>query len=536
MGPIRPYQGGGYPQQQQSPQQAVSAPPNTGASVVAGISNFLTNFKAARDQDKQQNAQAFYQDVQAMMLGVPVDQKKMAKKAKAAGLDLDFEGPTAQQQQVQQQNFQEGSQQVQDANQQATAQMMMRQPPQATMGAPAGQQPIPQRPDPSFMQRVGQAMGIDRRPIDLQNSSGGQWLQQLSQMGKKNSELASSELTQKIAEQHVKPAMLDLFKRAIGGDPQALDMATRLPEPFNLKSQPFDHILRLGDMQGVPREQTAKAVMFSVLGGPAALQNQREMAQKFAEYFDNDLGQASQYIQDIYSKGRSDLDPGMSLEQQVKISDYTDRLAAKYPTAPINLLRTYALNEFTGKKADARKLLDYLSSNFKREGTISGEQFDVNDKNHKATLAQSAWIHSEQIALQRQKAVLDAAGEEGQTAQLLMKSDDPTTKNAGYKMLADALNMKGEVSMTFNDWQGKKKTVPAFSGKISADTISKWFGIRADQNTLSFLGSKGGVDQFVGGAAGKPSPEGGISQTLKQMMDSTKKYVEQQLLGLPSEN
>src|SRR6266446_714191 len=85
-GPATPYP---------APNQAQSAPPNTGASVVAGIADFLQNYQRGQQAEQDRNKQDFISDVQMMMLGIPVDHTKMAKKAKAAGMDLDFEGTNA---------------------------------------------------------------------------------------------------------------------------------------------------------------------------------------------------------------------------------------------------------------------------------------------------------------------------------------------------------------------------------------------------------------------------------------------------------
>src|SRR5882757_9139342 len=88
VGPTQPMP---YPVQH----NAQSAPPNTGVDIAAGISDFLTNYQRGRQAAQATIKQDFMQDVQLMMLGIPVDHTKMAKKAKLAGLDLDFEGNNA---------------------------------------------------------------------------------------------------------------------------------------------------------------------------------------------------------------------------------------------------------------------------------------------------------------------------------------------------------------------------------------------------------------------------------------------------------
>src|SRR5262249_36203243 len=141
----------------------------------------------------------------------------------------------------------------------------------------------------------------------------------------------------------------------------------------------------------------------------------REMAKDMAPHFGGDLAASMQYVQDIMRTGRSDLKAQLSMEQQIKIQDVADRLAAKYPTAPMNMIYGYANLQATGNPG-APKLLKYISEQFKREGTISGEQFDRTDKYHYAELNQAAWIHRETMNLQAQKAIIDAAGEEGKVA------------------------------------------------------------------------------------------------------------------------
>lgn len=95
--PLGPQYGG-----PQSPDLVGSRTP-VANQIVDGINSFVEGFKTSKESEKQAARQRFLEGVQMMQMGLPVDQKKMARDARTAGLNFDYEGPTAAERQAQQQ-------------------------------------------------------------------------------------------------------------------------------------------------------------------------------------------------------------------------------------------------------------------------------------------------------------------------------------------------------------------------------------------------------------------------------------------------
>jgi hypothetical protein len=99
----------GYPQYgqrygvQQPPEGLVPYKTPVANQIVDGINQFVDNFKGSQEANKQAARQRFLEGIQMMQLGLPVDQKKMARDARTAGLNFDYEGPTRAEQAQQQQ-------------------------------------------------------------------------------------------------------------------------------------------------------------------------------------------------------------------------------------------------------------------------------------------------------------------------------------------------------------------------------------------------------------------------------------------------
>lgn len=87
---------------QQSPDLVGSRTP-VANQIVDGINSFVDGFKTSKESEKQAARQRFLDGIQMLQMGLPVDQKKMARDARTAGLNFDYEGPTAAERQAQQQ-------------------------------------------------------------------------------------------------------------------------------------------------------------------------------------------------------------------------------------------------------------------------------------------------------------------------------------------------------------------------------------------------------------------------------------------------
>jgi hypothetical protein len=501
-------------------------------NLATGIAAFLTNYHQGREAEKASNKQDFLSDVQLMMLGIPVSHVEMAKKAKKAGMDLDFENDNNPAVAAQANNAQVGQQfgQAAAAASPALQQMLTAQTrglsqdmsggvdtpsTQPSMSLPAGQmQPIPPpTPAPSrnlFQRLADQYTG---GPEPNPNSTGMQWLRQLAGQG-------SEEARQTEQQRQMRGGMLDIMGRAIKGDPQALAMATRLPEGYNLKSMPFDDLRSLGMTVGASPADTAKAIMYHALGGPQAMQHMMTMAEKFAPKFGGNLGQAMKYVMDTSGTGYSSLKPGLSIEEETKVQDTIDKMSKLYPKAPLNLMRTYANLEFLGNKPAAAQISNYLSNHYEREGTLKQNEFNTTNEWHMAEMKQAAWIHSENLDLGLKKAILDATGEAGKNAWEMIhdKNSSEDTKQAGYQMLADTMSKLADIPVNFKGANGKQQTTSLGVSGMTADRVR--YLIRADKFNMYERGGGGTLSQFTGYNPGGPKT------TLDKMIGQTKQGFE----------
>lgn len=144
-----------------------------------GILNFIDQFRQAQRSKKEQAKQDFYQDIQLLSQGIPVDIEKAAKKARKAGLDFDFEGPTPE------------IIKQQEAQQQAMAQQQqMPAPPQPGMGG-------------NPMMNLGRRMGIVPPTGKIPQGAGiYKMLQEIQQRGQQGQEMQDLEMRMKKASQN----------------------------------------------------------------------------------------------------------------------------------------------------------------------------------------------------------------------------------------------------------------------------------------------------------------------------------------------
>ncbi len=462
-----------------------------------------------------------------MMLGIPVSHVEMAKKAKKAGMDLDFENdnsPAAAAQVANQQVGQQQSQAIQQGPGQALGQMlaggggegMPPVPPPLTQpyGPGPGQQPMPApiaAPHRNLFQRF--ADQYTGGPEPNPNSTGMQWLQQLAGQGQEESKQASQQ-------RQMRGQMIDIMGRAIKGDPQALAMATRLPDGYNLKTMPFDDLRSLGMTIGAAPADTAKAIMYHALGGPQAMQHMMAMGEKFAPKFGGDLSKALKYVMDVTGTGYSDLKPGLSLEEETKVQDTIDKMSKLYPKAPLNLLRTYANLEFLGNKPAAAEISGYLSNHYEREGTIKENEFNTTNAWHIAEMKQAAQIHADNLDIAAKNAIMQAGGEQAKSYWDMIngKNSSEDTRQAGYEGIAGLMSKLGDIPMTVRGSDGKMKTMSLGVGGMTADRV-RWL-LRSDKYNMYMRGGGSAMDQFVGRQPGAPPT------SLNKMIEQTKQGFE----------
>ncbi len=523
--PGNPY---GYPT---SPTGAQSAPPNTLGNLATGIAAFLTNYHQGREAEKASSKQDFLSDVQLMMLGIPVSHVEMAKKAKKAGMDLDFENDNSPAVAAQGANAgvaQQQSQAIQQGPGQALGQMlaggggegMPPVPPPLTQpyGPGVGQQPMPgpvAAPHRNLFQRfTDQYTG---GPEPNPNSTGMQWLNQLAGQGQVES-------SQAIQERANRGSMIDILGRALKGDPQALDIATRLPGPYGLKDHPSDDLMHLGMASGSDPATTAKAILYAHLGGPQAMQHFLQMAEKFVPRFGGDLAKAQQYVSEVTGRGYSNLRPSFTPEEENMIQGTIEKLSAKSPMAPLNLLRTYANAQFAGDKVLADAAMKIIST-MPTEGQVKSYEFNTNNNFHRDQLKQEAWIHSENHDIAVKNAIREAGGEEARNYFALIDREEKKgapersedTIQAAEQGIAGMLTKLGSIPVTIRDTQGKQQTVTLGTGGMTADRVRRW--LRHD--TFNMYQRGGGSATAPGGQFTGYNP-GGPRTSLDEMIKQTK--------------
>lgn len=519
------------------PTQAQTAPPNQGVSIAAGIADFITNYQRGRQAEEDRNKQDFLNDVQLMTLGIPVDHTKMAKKAKLAGMDLDFEGNNVATQPGMSQAMPPGTQPQQaipsstpggppPIDPAAMQQMLTSQAQVASDAAPPYTQP-----KQGIMSKIGQGLGLTAGPINPA-SSGMAWLSQLAEQGKETARQGQKEQQLTGQQQYVKGAMLDIMQKAVTGDPHALELASRFPEPYGLKSMPFDGLLSLGRMSGQPDTSTAKAVIYHALGGPQTLQHFQTLAEKIAPHVGG-FANASKYLQDVTNTGFSNIQYGTTPEENLKVMEESRKMMEEIPDAPPNLIMTYGLLKANGMEKPANDLLTSLSKQFRTKGRIAQEQFNITNQYHKDELAARLRMHYESLNLEAQKTMLEAAGRDGQIAFEMINNKDPSgpTQEAmratGYQMLASALSKKGELNMSYRGADGKLHSAPLGPGEMSVANIQHWF--KKDENLLNFTGAPNGKMPWLNQGQAASGQDGGVGQTIEEVIKKGQKWLEEQL-------
>lgn len=308
-----------------------------GPQVVQGISDFIKNFHAVRDADKQRNQQLFQSGVTDLLAGIPIDTKKLAKYAKAAGIPLDLNEPQhvvqgqvdQQERQTQQQAAMAAS--LSGASAASGGNPAFQPPPQAAAALAGGPAPVPMvgqpQQQPGFMDRLKGVMGAG--PIG-EHSPGMQWLSQIAQMGKTEMGIKGGELEQK-------KNLLNVMKAAMQGDPKAVEMATRMRLFQTLG--PRDELTLMMRKSGMSDDEVTKANMYMFMGGPEAKAQVWKMAAEMAPRFGGDLNKALAYVNGIFTPGapRSEEQPSNTFEEQAKKIELTDQLQKQNPRSPAQL-------------------------------------------------------------------------------------------------------------------------------------------------------------------------------------------------------
>lgn len=171
------------------PRPGIPPPPTQGNGFGAGLAQFIEAYRGEQQSKKQQAAANFDKHLALLQQGLPgVDLKKMAKWAREAGLEFDYESPAVAQPPAQQpQGGMPGGMPPQGGGQGAPPPP----PPQAMQG------PMPQGPPPQQRQgifnRLGAAMGVPQPPSPSQQQGAMAMLQEIKKRGQMSRESQEAE-------------------------------------------------------------------------------------------------------------------------------------------------------------------------------------------------------------------------------------------------------------------------------------------------------------------------------------------------------
>ncbi len=202
-----------------SPQNQLPYQQNQASQWIQGIGMFLQNFRAEREADKAKNQQMFQKGMEQLMMGIPVDKKKLLTYAKKGGIELDMEGPSPEEVNLQKQK-------MQMEQQQAAQQMLMSGRGPMFASPQTAQQAIPQQAPPptappqqqggGLMDKFKGLFGGRGLPANVDQSPAMNSLNQIQQMAQMQRQMAMKKM-------QVEQQDTDLALQALRGDPKAVD-------------------------------------------------------------------------------------------------------------------------------------------------------------------------------------------------------------------------------------------------------------------------------------------------------------------------
>lgn len=307
--------------------------PSGAAQILQGVAGFVKDYRASQEADKEKKKQEFSSQLQMLQQGIPLDLKQVAKTAQKAGIPFDFNAPTAEQINYQHQKIaQENNAQQQSlalqtpgvvGGDQANA---MLPPPQ--MGPP----PPSAAPPQSRWQNFAQAAGWSQPPV-APTSPGMYALQQIlkaGQMGRSTAELSQA-LDQKTQM---------IRKAALEGNPQGVELYTRLGGMKELGKGELDELTRAARSAGMPdpENKAANLMIDAAMGGP-----QQRLAQ----------------MKQAWEQVNKDVDT------RTKAVEMAQKMTEDLPGLPSIVAQMYTLGSITGNTqmvGAANKVVEGLKS------------------------------------------------------------------------------------------------------------------------------------------------------------------------------
>lgn len=429
QGPQAPGPGQGY---MQPPTQAQSTPPPAAANIVQGIASFMQQFGAQKEQKRQQSANQAQQNLQNLILGLPVDLKKTARLMKSAGMDLDFESATTQAPPA--------------ASTMAGAGAPISPggsnvPLQSNVGGPPVSQP-PTAPT-DVWNRIKQMM-TGGPPIQ-DSSPGMAALRQLQQRGQQNVQTAGLQNTvqqQTLANEGQKQAILT---SAMSGNPQAGEQAQRLGL---MKDLPGDEVFRMGKTAGLSDPQIGLQMWRHLTGEDKMNQELMTMAKEWAPRFDGRLDTAMQYVTSVAQGQSPPVQPSMTFDEKLKVTQLSNDMQKERPMLPSSIADTAAMQRLTN--GTVSKGLQAAIDKFPTTGEIDWSKWTYDKK----TDAQKFGFEVARFTQEHNLAVVNSAreglGAQFQEGLALSNKKDASTEevNTGNKMMADAIAKKGKLTVT----------------------------------------------------------------------------------------
>lgn len=436
-------------------------PASQGANLIQGINAFLEQFQKSRERDRSQSANMAQQGLQNLMLGLPVDVKKLAGHMKKAGMELDFESTLTPGAAPSVQSHGGESTGVPGSNvPQRTA--MPGTPPMVQPANTHGN-PQTQVQGPSFWEKVKAAYMGGGGQINPQ-SPGIAALQRMGQRGQMQQQLGDKQMLVQSGQLDLAQSSLGIdakkqavMSAALGGSQQAVDVATR---SGMMKELEGDQLFRLGDAAGLTREQTAARI----LGMQAQGQNLDMMkmmlgvAEKWAPHFGNDLSKATKYVQDIFTKGKSDLVPdSMTMEERIKITQSAIDMQKQHPTAPFNLTEAYAMANAKGDPT-AKLISKTLSEKFPTAGDIDWSKWKGDQALQLQQFGQLVTNQNREYDLNVLNAVRGQLGKEFDDAMAVLsnKNSSPQEQTTARTLMSEKLNQLNQLKINI---PGTKQTV-----------------------------------------------------------------------------
>lgn len=371
--------------------------PSVGGSIFSGITqglqSFVQNYVAQSKAARQEAMQRVESAINAMMMGIPVDQKQIARDIKKSKLPISLEEPEGSTVMARQQAASDYTQKLQ-------ASMIAGQLGGPTTNIQAGTPSIGGAPGLAPSMRVGgpimpgapsAAPGAPPSPIPVQGM-GPEWMQQLTALGRAG--LMNKETMAKLQQ-----GMYSTATSALAGDPVALEMATRTGllkslgarDEFFLLAHKLFPELSPEQAQG----QVGKMMMYDMMGGPQMKAKLLDLAKDMMPHFGGDLSRAITYVGQIFNGEQPKEIPQMSFADFYKLNEMTAKTIDQFPTAagPARIAASYMS---AGRMNEGMNLLTQIAQRYPTKEQIQQE-------NWTKTFMQTKEHQKDTLALERER-------------------------------------------------------------------------------------------------------------------------------------